>query len=165
MDRFFSKIDGLIGIKGDGNCQFRALSHGLHGSDEYYADVRKCVVEQLKKDWLTYKSFVSDPDTYVQRMQKDGAFGDNITLQAFSDAFKHGVIVINSVGTVTSIKPEGHAVEPEDYVCVFFLSEGSQSHYNAMKPYNAHPTQRLIEMLKNKNFLKIQMSQILKLHF
>ena len=163
MDRLFSKIDGLFGIQGDGNCQFRALSHGLHGSDEYYSDVRKCVVQQLKKEWSAYKSFVPDPDTYVQNMQKDGTYGDNITLKAFSDAFKHGVIVINSVGTVTSIKPEGHAIEPEDYVCVFFHSGGS--HYNAMTPYNAHPTKRLIQMLKQTDVLKIQISQILKLHF
>ena len=45
-------------VSGDGNCQFRALSDQLFRTPEYYKDVRKNVVGQLRKHASRYAAYV-----------------------------------------------------------------------------------------------------------
>merc|ERR1712232_837272 len=73
-------------VQGDGNCQFRALSLQLDGTEDNHAQLRARIVEQLGKESERYKDFVHEayPD-YLKRMAQSGQWGDNVTLQAASD--------------------------------------------------------------------------------
>ncbi|KAK3260181.1 hypothetical protein CYMTET_30847 [Cymbomonas tetramitiformis] len=79
------KFYGLeeLEIRGDGNCQFRALSDQLYRNPEYHASVRQRVCQQLASEMARYSSYVVDTEysAYVQKMGQDGEWGDAITLQ------------------------------------------------------------------------------------
>lgn len=75
-------------VRGDGNCQFRALADQLYGSEEYHGCIRRQVIEQLQASKEVYSGFVlGDFDNYVTRMRQDCTWGDHVTLQAAADKF------------------------------------------------------------------------------
>lgn len=77
----------VIPVQADGNCQFRALSFALYGTEDSHGELRVKVVEQLKTMENEYAQFVHEAyGDYLQRMARDGEWGDNVTLQAASDA-------------------------------------------------------------------------------
>ena len=47
-------------VRGDGNCQYRALAHQIYGIEHEHAAVRERVVQQLAQDPLRYRPFVVD---------------------------------------------------------------------------------------------------------
>merc|ERR1719393_560509 len=75
-----------VRVDGDGNCQFRALSLGLYGSEDHHADVRANIVQHLRENPETYSAFM-EPDEdfteYINRISQDGQWGDEVTLRAF----------------------------------------------------------------------------------
>ena len=77
-------------VKGDGNCQFRALADQLFNDQDRYAKLRTAAVDQLRSDPEHYVEFLPDEDwdSYVRRMEQDGTWGDHVTLQAVADAYK-----------------------------------------------------------------------------
>jgi hypothetical protein len=77
-------------IDADGNCQFRALADQLFSDQERHAELRIAAVNQLRSEPEHYGAFVHDEDweSYVQRMKRDGEWGDQRTLQAVADAYK-----------------------------------------------------------------------------
>ena len=158
MPELFSKIDSVHKIPGDGNCQFRALSHALHGTDVYHKDVRRCTVSELEKNWDSYKDFVDSPDTYIENMSRTGTFGDNVTLKAFCSAYNHGVAVIDKGGSVSTLRPPVTHMDPRDYITVVYVP--SMQHYNAIDPYNVHPTRALLNRMGNNASLKIKINQV-----
>lgn len=80
----------------DGNCQFRAFSQELFHSQDHHAYVRGRVVDRIVEDSETYRDFVDDFEGYVYKMSQDRTWGDEIALQAFSDAFGVNVHVITT---------------------------------------------------------------------
>ena len=77
-------------IEADGNCQFRALADQLFdGDQERYAECRAAAINQLRSEPDRYREFITeDWETYVSRMENDGEWGDNITLQAAAHHYK-----------------------------------------------------------------------------
>ena len=76
-------------IEADGNCQFRALADQLFVDQECYAECRAAAINQLRSEPDRYREFITeDWETYVSRMENDGEWGDNITLQAAADHYK-----------------------------------------------------------------------------
>jgi hypothetical protein len=45
-------------IKGDGNCQFRAVADQLYRDSKFHLDVRRIAVHQLRSNPTTYSQFV-----------------------------------------------------------------------------------------------------------
>jgi hypothetical protein len=45
-------------IKGDGNCQFRAVADQLYRDNKFHLDVRRIAVHQLRSNPTTYSQFV-----------------------------------------------------------------------------------------------------------
>lgn len=73
-------------VEADGNCQFRALSAQLYGDEGHHAALRARVAAQLRERRERYENFVHESyDQYVDRMSRNGEWGDNVTLQAASD--------------------------------------------------------------------------------
>lgn len=84
-------------IKGDGNCQFRALSDQLYRTPEHHKYVRKAVVKQLKANPEVYSNYVPMKySEYLKNMAKNSEWGDHVTLQAASDHFGVRISLITS---------------------------------------------------------------------
>jgi hypothetical protein len=45
-------------IKGDGNCQFRAVADQLYRDSKFHLDVRRIAVHQLRSNQSSYAQFV-----------------------------------------------------------------------------------------------------------
>jgi len=117
-------------VIGDGNCQFRALSVVLFGDESRHAMIRQHVVAQLRLLSGRYEDFVHEPfDDYLERMARDGSWGDNVTLQAAADAFACVVrLLTDQLGSeVVEVQPMVNA-EFAEPVCMTFLTE---RHYDA----------------------------------
>mmetsp|Transcript_30332 Transcript_30332/g.70546 ORF Transcript_30332/g.70546 Transcript_30332/m.70546 type:complete len:144 (-) Transcript_30332:132-563(-) len=72
-------------VRGDGNCQFRALADQLYGSEEHHATIREQVVQQLQVRAERYCGFVPGSfKGYLAEMARDGTWGDHVTLQVGS---------------------------------------------------------------------------------
>ncbi|KAL8159867.1 hypothetical protein V2J09_001404 [Rumex salicifolius] len=84
-------------MKGDGNCQFRALSDQLYRSTDHHSYVRQEVVVQLKSYPDLYSGYVPMPYAeYLKRMSKNGEWGDHVTLQAAADTYGVKIFVLTS---------------------------------------------------------------------
>lgn len=131
----------VCAVAADGNCQFRALSVALYGSEERHAEMRAQVVQQMRRCPQDYSPFVHEPfGEYLARMERDGEWGDNVTLQAASDKLSCRVKVFTDVPgsecvTVTPkqlMSTEGLVQQPlwslPDSLCLTFLTEW---HYDA----------------------------------
>ncbi|XP_048432894.1 OVARIAN TUMOR DOMAIN-containing deubiquitinating enzyme 11 isoform X4 [Pyrus x bretschneideri] len=76
-------------IKGDGNCQFRAVADQLFRNPEYHKHVRKQVIKQLEHHKKLYEAYVPMKyGHYLRKMKKTGEWGDHLTLQAAADRLR-----------------------------------------------------------------------------
>ena len=125
-----------VRVDGDGNCQFRALSLGLYGSEDHHADVRANIVQHLRENPETYSAFM-EPDEdfaeYINRISQDGQWGDEVTLRAFERCNGRGVRVLSDNEQNPVINPtfEGPL---EDTITITHYGE---LHYNGTKPIRA----------------------------
>jgi hypothetical protein len=103
-------------VKGDGSCQFRAVAHELLGNENRHDFIRAEVINYLKKNSYDFHEpiikcnngkvyLVNNWDEYLMIMKKPTSWGDNVTLQAVADVFKHQIMVIRSDGKSNTIKP------------------------------------------------------------
>ena len=80
----------MVEMEDDGNCQFRALSHELYGSQDHHLRVRAGAVAYLRSHEADFAPFVgtaADWAHYLGRMAKSREWGDELTLQAACGAF------------------------------------------------------------------------------
>ena len=74
-------------VRGDGNCQFRAVADQLFRDQERHAECRNVVINQLRRSSEDYAPYVpEDFDDYVRAMREDAAWGDHVTSTA-ADAY------------------------------------------------------------------------------
>jgi hypothetical protein len=127
-------------IAGDGNCQFRAFSQNLFGTEEQHALVRARAVEYMKAHAADFRGFIDDGQSrrngnfsdYLSQMSKGRTWGDELTLRALCNAFGATVHVITSQeGSQFYLKyvPEVNQVVAKQV----FLAYVSPSHYNAFE--------------------------------
>jgi len=72
-------------VIGDGNCMFRAISFAIHESQDMYAKICEDIVETLRSNKQTFKSFIIGPqsiDTRISNMSKLGTWGTQVELMA-----------------------------------------------------------------------------------
>jgi hypothetical protein len=119
-------------VRGDGNCQFRALADQLFRDQERHAECRTVVINQLRRAAEEYAPYVpEDYDAYVDAMRRDGTWGDHITLQAAADAYGVAMCVISSYkdNFVVEIQPK---TKRSARVC--WISFWAEVHYNSIYP-------------------------------
>ncbi|CAL8470675.1 g10217 [Coccomyxa elongata] len=127
-------------VKGDGNCQFRALSDQLYRSPGYYDQLRRAAVEQLRSHPEQYAPYVAgDWEDYLRLMAKSGTWGDHLTLQAIADRFGVKMYIVTSYreGDIIEINPNG----PLRSERVLYLSFWAEVHYNSVFPRAEPPPQ------------------------
>lgn len=90
----------IVRVKNDGNCQFRAISHQILGTEECHDIVRYHVVSYMKRVRKTqydcYFSSVEAADAYFERLSKLGTWGDELTLRGASDSLFINIYVLSS---------------------------------------------------------------------
>ena len=117
-------------VRGDGNCQFRAIADQLFRDQERHAECRVVVINQLRRRAEDYSPYVpEDYDAYVEAMRKDGCWGDHITLQAAADAYGVRMCVISSYkdNFIVEIQPRE---QRSSRVC--WISFWAEVHYNSL---------------------------------
>ena len=123
-----------IQIEGDGNCQFRALAHQLFNGDQgRHAECRAAAISQLRIEPGLYREFVpEDWETYVSKMENDGEWGDNITLQAAADYYEVTAHVYSHDPEIPFplVLPSKHL----DADRIIRLSHIPEVHYNSVHP-------------------------------
>ena len=123
-------------MEDDGNCQFRALSHELYGSQDHHLRVRAGAVAYLRAHEADFAPFVgtaADWAHYLGRMAKSREWGDELTLQAACGAFAVDVHVISTETEHFHLEyacPVPSAATPRK----LFLSYISPIHYNVVVP-------------------------------
>ncbi|EKF26093.1 hypothetical protein MOQ_010230 [Trypanosoma cruzi marinkellei] len=86
-------------VKGDGNCQFRALAQQLLGSEDLHETIRVHVLTYMKsvrERFDCYFANKEEADGYYGRMLKSGTWGDELTLRAASDSLHINIHVLSS---------------------------------------------------------------------
>lgn len=85
-------------MEDDGNCQFRALSQELYGSQRYHQSVRSRVLQHLRRHEADYGAFFEGGEfqKYISNMTKSGTWGDELTIRAAAEAFGVRVHLVTS---------------------------------------------------------------------
>eukprot|EP00906_Rhabdomonas_costata_P013189 RCo018961 len=137
-------------VTGDGNCQFRAVSDQLFGSEEHHAQLRASAVKWLKENAVTplgdpatasrWPDFLDtdefhDWKAYVEYITKDGSWGDHLSLLALAEALSSTMEVISSVQVKDENDPQYITrVEPQlsPSQRTMYLSHLHERHYNSL---------------------------------
>mmetsp|Transcript_19671 Transcript_19671/g.59471 ORF Transcript_19671/g.59471 Transcript_19671/m.59471 type:complete len:255 (+) Transcript_19671:318-1082(+) len=87
----------ILEMQGDGNCQFRAISMNLYGSQDHHDLVRDKVVRHMYKNRDEFQPFLGeDWHRYMKDMVCSGTWGDELTLKACCDAYQILISVLTS---------------------------------------------------------------------
>ena len=127
-------------VKGDGNCQFRAVLNqiGYTNDDEHYVELRKRACGWLRNN----KRFVlkggqiisdcvdGDWFKYVKKMEKDAVWGTEITLIALANVLNITIEVIHTLheGVLTYAPSVGVGVKK------IYLFNYNNIHYVSLEP-------------------------------
>jgi hypothetical protein len=119
-------------VEADGNCQFRALSLAMRGEETHHSSLRAQIVEQLRDNPDRYRQFVhSEPYAdYLIRLEREGEWGDHLTLQAACDAFEVQINVFtDQPGGMMKLQP----VQPAQVISQepLYLAFMSEFHFDA----------------------------------
>ncbi|XP_025796767.1 uncharacterized protein LOC112876803 isoform X2 [Panicum hallii] len=124
-------------VKGDGNCQFRALSDQFYRTPEHHRFVRQQVVKQLESHPEFYAGYVPmDYKEYLKKMPKSGEWGDHVTLQAAADSYGVKVFILTSFKDTCYIEILPVVEKSRRVICLSFWAE---VHYNSIYPEGELP--------------------------
>ncbi|KAG2533696.1 OVARIAN TUMOR DOMAIN-containing deubiquitinating enzyme 12-like isoform X2 [Panicum virgatum] len=124
-------------VKGDGNCQFRALSNQFYRTPEHHRFVRQQVVKQLESHPEFYAGYVPmDYREYLKKMSKSGEWGDHVTLQAAADSYGVKVFILISFEDTCYIEIVPVIEKSRIVICLSFWAE---VHYNSIYPEGELP--------------------------
>ncbi|KAG0546540.1 hypothetical protein BDA96_01G003100 [Sorghum bicolor] len=124
-------------VKGDGNCQFRALSDQFYRTPEHHRFVREQVVKQLESHPEIYAGYVPmDYREYLRKMSKSGEWGDHVTLQAAADTYGVKIFILTSFRDTCYIEILPVVEKSRRVICLSFWAE---VHYNSIYPEGELP--------------------------
>ena len=138
-ERLAERLDTLglkqVVMQDDGNCQFRAFSHQLYGTEEHHATIRSTVVMHMYENRAAYSMYFDGEeaqDRYLAHMARDAEWGDELTLKAFGEQYQIVVHVIVSTGKHWYNKYEPAVARDHGAECI--VSYLSPVHYNSVVP-------------------------------
>eukprot|EP00193_Tetraselmis_chui_P019682 CAMPEP_0177778240 /NCGR_PEP_ID=MMETSP0491_2-20121128/15841_1 /TAXON_ID=63592 /ORGANISM="Tetraselmis chuii, Strain PLY429" /LENGTH=305 /DNA_ID=CAMNT_0019297485 /DNA_START=304 /DNA_END=1219 /DNA_ORIENTATION=- len=114
---------------GDGNCQFRSISHQLYDTPKWHQFIRKKAVAHMKRDSSFFLGFLGEElDVYCEEMLMNGTWGDELTLRAAADGLGVTIHVVTSEvdNWYMVYEPTEKQLDKE-----IFLSYISPIHYNS----------------------------------
>ena len=97
---YFDEVQEL----GDGNCLFRALARGAFDDNERYDELRDAIWDFILALRNTFSSFVENEDVeaYIYFMRKDGEYGGEIEIIAFSMMLQKSVWIYDQESSLDS---------------------------------------------------------------
>ena len=99
----------------DGNWLFRAMSRGLTGEPWYYDTLKAAIAQHIEDNSNRYKDFiVGDIEDYLSKMRRNGVWGGNCEIQAFSEIYSVNVNI--------------HELESTHEPSYKFINAGSSDH-------------------------------------
>ncbi|MES1908094.1 MAG: hypothetical protein MHM6MM_001096 [Cercozoa sp. M6MM] len=122
----------IVDMRGDGNCLFRAVSFLVYGDQAHHEVVRRSCVGYMRCESHFFRNYVdsdseADFDTYCNAMERSGAWGGHVEIQALSELYQRPVHVFAYSTTPLHTFSAGlQAVTP------LRLSYHCRSHYNAI---------------------------------
>ncbi|GJM87370.1 hypothetical protein PR202_ga03317 [Eleusine coracana subsp. coracana] len=126
-------------VKGDGNCQFRALSDQLYQSPDHHEFVREQIINQLKSNRDAYDGYVPMAyDEYLDKVSRNGEWGDHVTLQAAADKYGVKIFVMTSFKDTCYIEIQPKVQKSNKVILLSFWAE---VHYNSIYPQNGECTE------------------------
>lgn len=130
---FKLKLEHCV-MEGDGNCQFRAISFGLYGTQRHHAYVRRQAVAFMRQHPADFQAFLGEEwSVYLREMGRDGTWGDELTLRALCEALAVVVNVISSDRDHWFLRYIPRSARPR-HEC--FLTYVAPIHYNAVRRQN-----------------------------
>ncbi|XP_031502019.1 OVARIAN TUMOR DOMAIN-containing deubiquitinating enzyme 12-like [Nymphaea colorata] len=127
-----------VKVQGDGNCQFRALSDQFYRTPEHHNFVRQEIVNQLSAQPEIYAGYVPMAyGDYIEKMSRDGEWGDHVTLQAAADWYGVRICVFTSFKDTCIIDISPNVQKSNR---VIFLSFWAEVHYNSIYPEGETPS-------------------------
>eukprot|EP00873_Tetraselmis_striata_P005606 jgi/Tetstr1/425870/TSEL_016245.t1 len=123
---------------GDGNCQFRAISHQLYDTPKWHQNIRRKAVAHMKADSDFFVAFLGeDFDDYCKEMLMAGTWGDELTLRAAADGLGVTIHVVTSEAEnwYMVYEPTKQLLKKE-----IFLSYVSPIHYNSLTRMKRSPS-------------------------
>lgn len=139
-------------IDTDGNCQWKSLSWACFGDTTHHAQIRSRVCKEIQNNWSHYKYFVTNSDTYVQKMQMLGTWGDHCTLTAFCNVYNQHVLLLRVNDTPVLIAPSNAAdrhVKANEWLVLVY--DRSAMHYCSVTPYYSSPTSSYLREVQSKH--------------
>ena len=127
----------------NGNCQFEAIADQLHDYGIYRsaATLRQDIVRDLRINpsilgGTPLSAFVenNDFDHYISQMERDGTYGDHITLQRTADLFNVQIVVVSTLGVrATRVLSQSGQVSDIPTILLGHLEEGNGEHYLSLR--------------------------------
>merc|ERR1719329_456852 len=145
----------VVHMMDDGNCQFRAMSHQLWGTQDHHLFVRHSIVAYLSANRAEFQDFFQDTEEfeeYLYTMSADMTWGDEITLKVAADTFQVRIHV------VTTTQENWHLTyEPSKLALgAVFVTYIAPIHYESLERNTANPS------LLNKGNLRESIRDLLK---
>jgi len=124
-----------LDVVADGNCQFRAISQELFGSQDHHAEVRAQTVHTLRANSGKYQHLTVETgwERYLADMSLLTTWGDELTLQAAAEAYgvRIHVVTSNENNWYLQYVPEGGKPHGAREV---FLTYAAPVHYDCFLP-------------------------------
>lgn len=92
----------LAKVAGDGNCQFRAVSLALFGTEDRHVEVRQHAVQYMcdhftAEQFNAYKDAGDDPlNVWTEKMSRDCHWGDDISLTAIMHHYSINIKLVQA---------------------------------------------------------------------
>jgi OTU domain-containing protein 3 len=130
-------------VTGDGNCLFRSFADQLQlvkSCDTDHVTIRRDVVEFMRRNEDDFAPFMEEDnmtfDDYLIDLSKDGTFGGNDSIVAFSRCFNCSVIIHQPNAPRWEVHPVGGIVS-HPIVNIAYLHG---DHYCSVRPAGEEPT-------------------------
>ena len=126
-----------VQVRGDGNCQFRAIALALFGDEENHPRVRADVVDNMRNhpldvEWLAALGDIS-PERwtwYCDTMSRDKEWGDDVTLGAAACAFNVAFVIQNVPNDTQFLLADERLGAMDRTTRLVYLEYTQDAHYN-----------------------------------
>ncbi|CAD7934020.1 unnamed protein product [Amoebophrya sp. A25] len=90
-----------VEMASDGNCLFRSVSDQMYLRDDYHDVIRDKCLEYIRAERSYFKDFITeDFESYVQRRQQPGEWGDDVELQALGEIYDSAIEIYTPDGNL-----------------------------------------------------------------
>jgi hypothetical protein len=172
LDESLKKDFNIIGITGNGNCLFNAISYLLHGTEKYSADLRLLAIYAIYNDLEIFNTLIqihaidiqnSDNfklQTLIKSIATNYEWGNEGALMALSIALKRKIISVNQLADSKSKNfTNGYApiflrhLRP---ICLLLTDPGGgAAHYSAMCPKTQTITNYQFDIMNLADYMEI----------